>query len=79
LLERLIYWEDLTKSIPIKEATEGRRKPYVRITSKMVAEMVMLREQGLSIHNIAVQLGVSDYSVRSHLNLHQEQSEAMAN
>ncbi|MBM7691147.1 hypothetical protein JOC77_000552 [Peribacillus deserti] len=75
LLERLLYWEEITKGIALK----GNRKPYTKVTPNMVAEIVKLREQGLTMGKIAKQVGVSEHSVRHYLRAGQKQIEAVAN
>jgi len=73
LLERLVYWEDLTKGETkvkgkrgYKQQT-GSRKPYTRVTPAMVTEIVTLRGQGLSLSLIGEQVGVSEYTVNRYL------------
>jgi hypothetical protein len=82
LLERLIYWEDLTapkvKVAPtVNNSTE--RKAYVKPTPAMVAEMLRMKDKGFSNAEVARQVGVSEPTARKYTRQHQEQIEAVAN
>lgn len=74
LLERLIYWEDLTAPkirIISTIVSPAERKVYVKPTPAMVAEMLRMKDKGLSNAEVARQIGVSEPTARKYTRQHQ--------